>query len=114
VLEEPLLWHADVLGFGHTLTPAEEELSQRMTDYWTNFAKSGDPNGSGLPTWPQYDRVDEPALTLDDESRVVAAYHRRQCGLMDSISTPFPAPWAPGQGPPIEPPGFLYDHARAR
>ena len=27
------------------------ELSDQMTDYLTNFAKSGNPNGSGCPNW---------------------------------------------------------------
>ena len=112
VLEEALLWDADVLGLGHELTPAEEILSQRMTDYWTNFAKNGNPNGIGLSAWPSYNTVNEPTLTLDSESQVVGAYHRQQCGFMDSISGLFPPPWGPGHGPSIDPPGFRYDHAR--
>lgn len=27
------------------------ELSRRMLDYWTNFMKTGDPNGDELPVW---------------------------------------------------------------
>jgi para-nitrobenzyl esterase len=30
---------------------ADYELSERMVSYWTNFAKTGDPNGEGLPDW---------------------------------------------------------------
>lgn len=29
-------------------TPADYELSERMVDYWTNFAKYGNPNGNGV------------------------------------------------------------------
>ena len=112
VLEDALLWHADVLGLGHELTQAEEILSRRMTDYWSNFAKSGNPNGIGLSTWPSYNAANEPTVTLDDESQVVDAYHRQQCGFMDSISDLFPPPWEPGQGPSIDPPGFRYERAR--
>jgi len=33
-------------------------------DYWTNFAKTGDPNGPGLPVWPKYG-ADKQVLHLD-------------------------------------------------
>lgn len=33
-------------------TPADRTVSQVMQDYFANFIKHGDPNGSGLPAWP--------------------------------------------------------------
>src|SRR5438876_807169 len=35
-------------------TPKDEALSEMMRTYWTNFVKTGDPNGAGLPNWPAY------------------------------------------------------------
>ncbi len=41
--------HEEVLG----LTEDDAALTETMIGYWTNFAKTGNPNGSDLPTWPQ-------------------------------------------------------------
>ncbi|MGB8260570.1 MAG: carboxylesterase family protein [Terracidiphilus sp.] len=43
---------------GFTVRPEDRTLSEQMMGYWTNFAKSGDPNGAGLPAWPRYDKED--------------------------------------------------------
>jgi para-nitrobenzyl esterase len=44
---------------GETIRPEDRTLSEQMMGYWTNFAKSGDPNGAGLPPWPKYGASDE-------------------------------------------------------
>jgi para-nitrobenzyl esterase len=41
-------------------TPAQQDLSNSMISYWTNFAVSGDPNSTGQPVWSPYrSRADE-------------------------------------------------------
>jgi len=46
---------------------ADRALSITMMRYWTNFAKTGNPNGAGLPEWPRYNTESKQHLTLDTE-----------------------------------------------
>jgi len=41
-------------GRGGAPTPEDLAVSRMAQSYWVNFARTGDPNGSGLPTWPRH------------------------------------------------------------
>lgn len=40
---------------GAILSPEDQAVSRMAQSFWVNFAKTGDPNGAGLPAWPRHD-----------------------------------------------------------
>jgi para-nitrobenzyl esterase len=45
-------------------------LMQQMILAWTNFAKTGDPNGGGLPNWPVFDGATQPTMVFSADVHV--------------------------------------------
>ena len=45
---------------------SDQRVAEEMSSYWVNFAKSGDPNGAGLPSWPAFTSADSKVLYLAD------------------------------------------------
>ena len=52
--EIPFVFDTVAAKYGKDLTPADEATARAANAYWANFAKTGDPNGAGLPDWPAY------------------------------------------------------------
>ena len=51
-------------------TPQEKELANIMNSYWINFAKTGNPNGKGLPNWPLYNNQNQSMLDIELDGKL--------------------------------------------
>jgi para-nitrobenzyl esterase len=72
-LEIPYVFNAfeDPIWRWLPFTQADHNLSQVMQTYWTNFARTGDPNGPGLPSWPVWTNAAEPYMDFDHAGQAV-------------------------------------------
>ena len=52
--------------------PQMAALSRRLQGYWSNFTRSGNPNGPSLLGWPAYQASRDQWLVFDDEDQVRA------------------------------------------
>jgi len=68
-----------------TWRPEDRALSSQIQQYWTNFARTGDPNGSGLPAWPVYKSTDWQVMHLDSPSAAKPDDQRDRYLVLDSI-----------------------------
>jgi len=50
---------------GTTNEPEDVALSDLISSYWINFAKTGSPNGLGLPVWPAFDEKAQKTMIFD-------------------------------------------------
>ena len=58
-------WENAPLGTGPLFTAQDDSMENNMLAYWVNFAATGNPNGMGLATWPQYVSNTDPYLEIN-------------------------------------------------
>ena len=71
---------------GFPWRPEDRTLSDQMQTYWTNFARTGDPNGANLPKWPTYTTTtDRQVLYLSPTPEAAPDKTRQQELFLDSV-----------------------------
>jgi para-nitrobenzyl esterase len=71
--EIPYVFNTLGAGRGPAPTPEDRAVAKTVNTYWANFAKTGDPNGPGLPRWPRYDPGANEILDFRPDGTPVAA-----------------------------------------
>jgi para-nitrobenzyl esterase len=57
---------------------SDRQYAPQMQEYWTNFAKTGDPNGGKLVKWPKFDATARAYMDFTDAGPVAKEGLRRQ------------------------------------
>ncbi|XP_061171373.1 neuroligin-4, X-linked-like isoform X2 [Saccostrea echinata] len=99
-----------VTPFSDKFTPMEKEISKTMMSYWTNFAKTGDPNKHdgeltfeqkirSSPGWPKYDRNQQMFLHFGSNTSVSSHYRGKQLSLWLDLIPKLNKPMKPVSDP---------------
>jgi para-nitrobenzyl esterase len=82
---EELMFLADSYWTSWIANERDKQLADLIGDYWTRFAKSGDPNRTGLPHWEPYDPKSEQCLEIGATVKSRPTPHRDGYAVFDGI-----------------------------
>ena len=64
---------------------AAHVLASKVSQAWINFARSGNPNHPGLPTWKRFDPATKTTMVFDDHCEAKDNLDTKQLGLIKSV-----------------------------
>jgi para-nitrobenzyl esterase len=60
-------------------------VAEEVSSYWTNFAKSGNPNGPNLPAWPIFTNADNNILYIGGPITVGGVANINSLRIFDDV-----------------------------
>jgi len=66
---------------------ADRKMADEISSYWVNFAKSGNPNGPNLPSWPAFSNADSKVLYLGEPITVGGVANINSLNVFDAVYT---------------------------
>jgi len=73
--------------FGQPAKPdaSDEKIVEVLQGYWLNFARTGDPNGDGLPTWPKTNLASDVLIEIETEVTLRETHRSLQLDTVDKF-----------------------------
>lgn len=68
----PFFFDTQGIKYGTKTAPRDNRVGDTISRYVVNFAKTGDPNGGGLPRWRRYTRSGDQIMDFTADARAVA------------------------------------------
>ncbi|HEY4710372.1 MAG TPA: carboxylesterase family protein [Candidatus Acidoferrales bacterium] len=65
--------------------PQRQALADKVSGAWVEFARSGNPNHKGLPTWEPFDTTTRQTMILDNECKLARDPHGAEQRLLHSV-----------------------------
>ena len=70
-------------GMGPPWSDADKKLSEAIQTYWTNFARTGDPNGASVPAWLGFSESSQKVMQIDSTLAPIPVPNVEQLKVLD-------------------------------
>ena len=68
----PFFFDTQAIKYAEKTTARDNAMGRTIAAYLVNFARTGNPNGAGLPEWPRYSRAKDEIVDFTDRGKAVA------------------------------------------